>query len=299
MVEKYTIKNEFIELTILNIGASIYELKYNGENVVLSYSNIDDYLDNELYLGCIVGRSAGRIKEPQNDILHLDKNFLDKYNLHGNYIHRANFNIEVSKNKIKCSYLDEAGAFPGDCLIVVEYELIKNKLKQTITSSSDVPSIHNFTNHTYFNLGYDSILEHDLKIEASKVWEIDEEYLPTRLIDVADTGFDFRNLTNIKQNYKKGHKQFSYSKFIDNPYLLEGSIELVGKNIKMDVFTNREYVVCYTGNFLSESSKKINLKKDIHASICLETQKIPGDLTFVSNDKSITEFVFNTKVDCN
>ena len=64
----YTLKNEFLEVSILNYGGIIQKIMMpdkNGkfENIVLGFDNIEGYEERSPHFGAIVGRTAGRIKK--------------------------------------------------------------------------------------------------------------------------------------------------------------------------------------------------------------------------------------------
>ena len=67
LVDVFTlINNNGMQVKIINYGArvtSILAPDRNGKfkDVVLGYDNLDDYLNDEFYLGAIVGRYANRI----------------------------------------------------------------------------------------------------------------------------------------------------------------------------------------------------------------------------------------------
>ena len=59
--ELYTLKNDFLEVEILNYGGIIRKISFpdkNGkvENVVLNLNSISDYEEKSPYFGAIVGR---------------------------------------------------------------------------------------------------------------------------------------------------------------------------------------------------------------------------------------------------
>ena len=66
IVKLYTLKNNFLEVEILNYGGIIRKISFpdkNGkvENIVLNLDSISDYEERSPYFGAVVGRNAGRI----------------------------------------------------------------------------------------------------------------------------------------------------------------------------------------------------------------------------------------------
>ena len=60
-IDMYIIGNDDIKAKILTYGATLQSLIYKGRDVVLGYDELDGYLNNDGYLGAVVGRYANRI----------------------------------------------------------------------------------------------------------------------------------------------------------------------------------------------------------------------------------------------
>jgi len=65
----------------------------------------------------------------------------------------------------------------------------------------------NLTNHSYFNLagaGADTVLEHELMLNAKEYVPVDKTLIPTGKLDaVTDTIFDFTKMTRIGERIEK------------------------------------------------------------------------------------------------
>ena len=64
----FELKSSKLKIEILNFGGIIRKIETpdkNGifENVVLGYENIEEYYKNPDYIGALVGRTSGRIKD--------------------------------------------------------------------------------------------------------------------------------------------------------------------------------------------------------------------------------------------
>ena len=57
----YTISSDTLSVSVMSLGATVTRLVYQGRNVVVSLKTPDDYLQDNSYLGAIVGRYANRI----------------------------------------------------------------------------------------------------------------------------------------------------------------------------------------------------------------------------------------------
>ena len=61
-MKTYSIENENIKIEFLTKGATIVSIrkKENDTEYILSYKNLERYLNNVYYLGATIGRNAGR-----------------------------------------------------------------------------------------------------------------------------------------------------------------------------------------------------------------------------------------------
>ena len=317
-IKVYTLENNFLKIEILNLGACIkkVELKYENNiprNIVLGYDNLEEYIENPAYLGAIIGRTAGRIK---NGILNIDGK---EYNLsinnstntlHGgkNSISHRFWNIEKLNNKIICTIKSPnlENGYPGNIEIKIEYILFENELEIKYYANTDRKTYLNLTNHSYFNLSGDytnTIYEDILLINSDYFLGINENSIPTNLISLDNSIFNFRVPKKIKDFFSGDDEQKDLANNgIDHPYILNNKNAVIIKNentgIKISVETDNPAVVIYTANYLNE----IGFKK--HSAICFETQEAPNlfqdkklniNPTFIDENNSYqkyTKFIF-------
>ena len=307
-IKIYTLENKFLKVELLNLGAIIKKIELkdkngNIKNIVLGYEDIEKYRENPAYLGAIIGRTAGRIKD---GILKLDgaEYQLDKNNngntLHGgkNSISHRFWNVQNIENglcfSIKNSNLDNG--YPANIEIKVNYILNNNELLIKYFVTTDNLTYLNLTNHSYFNLSGDSdntIYEDILKIDSNYLIGINENSIPCETINLDNNIFDFREDKKLKEFFKADNEQKTIANNgIDHPYVFNkeiGKLEIknLESGIKMSVETNNPAVVIYTANYLQD----IGFKK--HSAICFETQEVPN----LYRDKNIN--VFPTFIDEN
>ena len=215
-MNQITIKNEYIELTVLDFGAIIQKLivkDKNGHptNTVVGLESTEEYLKDNMYLGACIGRYAGRISNGSFTLEGKKYRGYQKNNvhLHGGQsgFNQKYFTIEeVNHGKepyIKLSYLspDLEEGYPGNLNVMVTYTLLANTLKITHEATTDKTTVVNLTNHSYFNLqGVDNGLidNHILQIKASKYTPVNKEIIPTgEITSVKNTPFDFILPTKI------------------------------------------------------------------------------------------------------
>ena len=302
-IKIYTLENKFLKVELLNLGAIIKKIEFKDKNIVLGYEDIEKYRENPAYLGAVIGRTAGRIKD---GILKLDDTEyqLDENNngntLHGgkNSISHRFWNVENIENglcfSIKSCHLDNG--YPANVEIKVSYILNDNELLIKYFATTDSLSYLNLTNHSYFNLSGNldnTIYEDILKIDSNYLIEINENSIPCETINLDNNIFDFREDKKLEEFFKADDKQKTIANNgIDHPYIFNGKIgKLEIKNIKsgikISVETNNPAVVIYTANYLQD----IGFKK--HSAICFETQEVPN----LYRDKNIN--VYPTFIDEN
>ena len=307
-IKVYTLENEFLKVELLNLGAIIKKIEFkdkNGDikNIILAYEDIEKYRENPAYLGAIIGRTAGRIKDGNlklNDSIYkLDINN-NGNTLHGgkNSISHRFWNVEAIENglcfSIKSPHLDNG--YPANVEIKVSYILNNNELLIKYFATTDNLTYLNLTNHSYFNLSGNpdnTIYEDILKIDSDYLIGINENSIPCETINLDNNIFNFKEAKKLEEFFKADDKQKTIANNgIDHPYIFNekiGKLEIknIKSGIKMSIETNNPAVVIYTANYLQD----IGFKK--HSAICFETQEVPN----LYRDKNIN--VYPTFIDEN
>ncbi len=286
----HTIQNSNgVSVKILNFGAIIYEIntpdKYNNfKNIVLNYDNINDYYNDNHYIGAAIGRFANRIKNGTfklNDKTYfLEKNDRDNH-LHGgsNGFHKVDWKLKSkSKKSIHLTHLCNEKTYPG----IIEIELIytlnnDNFFDIEYIAYSDKDTIFNPTSHSYFNLGSEkTILNHELQINSNKILEIDKNGIPTKnFLETKDGAFDFKNFKRIGKDIRKNDVQLEFGCGYDHNFILNSDEKFAailldkisGRRLKIK--TDQPGMQLYTGNSLCRNFTK-------HGGICMETQHYPN-----------------------
>lgn len=321
-IKVYKLENKFLKVEFLNLGAIIKKIELkdkNGDmkNVVLAYEDVEKYRENPAYLGAIIGRTAGRIKN--GDLNLTDVIYKLDINNNGNTLHGGKISIshrfwsvETIENglcfSIKSHNLDNG--YPANVEIKVSYILNNNELLIKYFATADRLTYLNLTNHSYFNLSgntNNTIYEDILKIDSDYLIGIDKNFIPCKIINLDNNIFDFKNSKKLKEFFKADDEQKSLANNgIDHPYIFNNKIgkleiENLETEIKMSVETNNPAVVIYTANYLQD----IGFKK--HSAICFETQEVPNLYvdkkiniypTFIdenTNYERYTKFIFTFK----
>jgi len=307
-IKVYTLENEFLKVEFLNLGAIIKKIELkdkngNIKNVVLGYEDVEKYRKNPAYLGAIIGRTAGRIKN--GDLRLADEIYKLDINNNGNTLHGGKnsishrfWNVEAIENglcfSIKSPHLDNG--YPANVKIKVSYILNNNELLIKYFATADNLTYLNLTNHSYFNLSGNSdntIYENILKIDSDYLIGIDKDSIPCKTVNLDNNIFDFRKSKILEEFFKADDEQKNLANNgIDHPYIFNDKvgkleIENLESGIKMSVETNNPAVVIYTANYLQD----IGFKK--HSAICFETQEVPN----LYRDKNIN--IYPTFIDKN
>jgi aldose 1-epimerase len=302
----YTLKNaNGVEISVTNIGGRIVAIWVpdktgNFRDVVLGFDNVEQYIPVNTNFGAIIGRYGNRIgggkvtlsnratyKLRQND---------GKNTLHGGArgFHTQYFDIEQPDSlTLICTYLSkhQEEGFPGNLHVTVTYKLMDNNaLDINYEASTDLLTVVNLTNHSYFNLSGDpntTILDHLLYLDAGNYTPTNEELIPTGKIDkVANTPMDFTKATAIGARIDDtSFEAIKFGNGYDHNYVLNnpGDINHVAaklsspvSGIAMEVYTTEPGIQFYSGNFLKGSDiGKKGIAYNFRSALCLETQHFP------------------------
>ncbi|MCP9750202.1 aldose epimerase family protein [Ferruginibacter sp. HRS2-29] len=304
----YTIENiQGTKLVVSDFGAaaiSLFVADRTGkkEDVLLGYQTPEEYLQDEFYMGTVVGRYANRIS---GDTVVIENNPYKLFTKDGTYHHhggKVGFNKkqfgacefhQVGKSGIVFTYTSphlEEG-FPGELKLEVIYTLgDDNSWTVEYKAISDKTTIINLTQHAYFNLAGDpanAIDAHELQINAEQFLPVNDTQVPTGILaDVKGTPFDFTSSKPIGKDIHADDAQLKLSNGYDHSFVLETTHSDQLKKAAavyepttgrvMEVFTTEPSVHLYTGNFLKDVQGKNKVVYQPRAGFCLETQHFPN-----------------------
>ncbi|MFC4683902.1 aldose epimerase family protein [Exiguobacterium sp. s149] len=285
-----TIENKNgMRLSAILYGCAMTELTApdrdgNMDSVILKYASPEQYLENPVYLGSVVGRIAGRIRNAEIDGVALTPSEAP-HHIHGgdDGITSRHWDMDVEEQAITFTYLSPDGeeGYPGNVTFKVVYELTDdNELVVTMTAQTDERTWVNLNHHNYFNLGgRPTIHDHVLTLPAEHVAKLDDESLPTgELLEVDATPFDFRDGKPIGEAISSEDEAIVQAGGLDHPFILKDGVTRLHDPVSgrvMDVETNQPVMVVYTANFLSEETPVTLEGRQKHSAICLEAQAFP------------------------
>ncbi len=302
-VSLYTLVNSSgAELSITDYGGIVTAFKVPDtighlRDMVLGFDNLEDYLTNNYYFGCLVGRYANRIADGR---FSLDgKEYALVQNDYPNHLHGGDKGFDKViwdarlidgslGQELELIYTSRDGeeGYPGNLMVRVNYRLTdENGLVIDYYAVTDVKTVASFTHHSYFNLSdAPTILDHELFLRADSFTPVDEDLIPTgELQSVAGTELDFRISQRIGESIEKA-PQYLLAGGFDHNFILscgdchQPAARLIASDSdwKLEVFTTEPGLQVYTGNHLNGSvagkGGKTYMK---YGGICLEAQHYP------------------------
>lgn len=260
------IKKDSFEVTLCDLGASIYSIKYDDDFLTLTpYKTTFENL--KYYNGKTVGRSANRHK---GNVFVIDgKRYIVENNEKENTLHgglnglskkvfKYSFDEVDDKVVVTFTYISKDGesGFPGNLSLKIVYTIFLNahEVLCELFATTDKVTVCALTNHSAFTLGEKNIENLKLQINGGKFLDTNPiDLLPIEIKDVPPY-LDFRVLKNIaqeinnpsmKQGKLNGYDHFIYFDKINNDIqvLLEGS------KYRLKIFTDYAGVQVYSDSW--------------------------------------------------
>lgn len=303
-VYRIVLQNGEITVVLSNLGCCVLAIEApdkngNCKNIVAAFPNLEDYLANRDYLGCVVGRYANRIANGRFT-LNGEPFFLSRNDgcnhLHGGVegFHQKIWDVqgfiaEEERTGVVFCYGSTNGeeGYPGNLQVTVSYSLNqRNELCIEYRAKTDKPTPVNLTNHSYFNLAgfaVPRINDHLLQVNAAFYTEKNGQNVPTGLlVPVAGTALDFRKLKAIGAGIARFPRDMGY----DHNFVLEkhspGEVAVAAKLYEplsgrlLTVATSQPGIQVYTANYWDGTVKGVQgCFYQQHGAVALETQAFP------------------------
>lgn len=228
--KRFTLHNSRgVEATVTNYGCTIISLKApdrNGlpGNIVLGFDRLEDYFEDAVFTGAVVGRMAGRIANARfvlDGVTHQLSANDPPNHLHGGFrgFHRCLWETRsIDSSRVIFQRVSPAGeeGYPGTLVVGVTYALSDAGLHIEYDATTDAPTHVNLTQHSYFNLhGTGQVLEHRLMVRAGYYLPTTEALIPTGAVaEITGTPLDFRQATAI--GARRGGR-YDHSFILDPP----------------------------------------------------------------------------------
>jgi aldose 1-epimerase len=301
-VDIYTLTSDKVDARIMTYGGIVVSLKVPDragkvDDVALGYDSFEQYIPNKPYLGAIIGRYANRIAHGKFQLdgktYSVPKNN-DDNSLHGGIrgFDKVVWSAKPIEDGVELNYVSKDGdqGYPGNLTTTVRYTLSDGDLRIEYSATTDKDTVVNLTNHSYFNLageGRGDILQHRVKINASRFTPVDSNLIPTGEIKaVAGTPFDFKTPHAVGERINQDDEQLQRGKGYDHNFVLDRKaddrlfeaaiVEEPTSGRVLHVLTTQPGVQFYSGNFLDGSI--VGKGKHVYGrrtGLCLETQHFP------------------------
>lgn len=306
-VDLYTLTNAHgFEMRVTNYGGIVVSCMVpdragHTEDIVLGYNQLEGYVKNNPYFGCIVGRYGNRIAQAKFTLEGQEYTLAQndgENNLHGGIkafdkvVWDARARMGDERVGVAFQYRSQDGeeGFPGNLDVTVTYTLTNDDaFRIDYFATTDKTTVVNLTNHSHWNLageGSGDILGHELMLNADHFTPVDEGLIPTGIETIEGTPFDFRIPTAIGARIDNDDEQLNFGKGYDQNWVLnkeqEGAMTLAATVYEpqsgrfMEVFTTEPGIQFYTGNFLDGTViGKSGKAYESRNAFCLETQHYP------------------------
>ncbi|MDR2894691.1 MAG: galactose mutarotase [Alistipes sp.] len=268
-------------VSVTNLGAALVSVCVPDRtgrlaDVVLGYADWKSYLGDGPFMGKSVGRYANRIGGARftlDGTEHLLAPNERGNQLHGGAATLANRIWEArveGDNRVVFSVEspDGDGGYPGNLVAEAAYHWSdEGELEIVYSAECDAPTVVNFTNHSYFNLGGEasgSVLGHTLTLRASNFVPTRPDNIPTGEIwPVEGTPMDFRTAKTLGKDIDSDYPQLTDAAGYDRCWAIDGwRRNILGEAGRltdpvsgrcMTILTSQPGVQLYTGNFLQGS----------------------------------------------
>lgn len=298
-----------LRVGLLNYGATIQELHVPDAegvtaNVVLGFSHVQQYWHKHPHFGTVIGRFANRIGGSSfmlDGELHKLTPNKGAFTAHGGekpfdkYVWQSEEVQTQNGPGVKFTHVSPDGdeGFPGEFTASVTYSLtIEGGVQLDYEATTTKPTVHNLTNHSYFNLGGEGsgvIDDHVLQVNATHYTPTGRNQIPTgEIAPVRTTVLDFLEPKPVSAALRSGRdSQIRIARGIDHNFVvnrargtndLEKAAEIYDpvSGRSMTVLTTMPGVQVYTSNSLDGSimgySGTLYRQSD---AICFETQQFP------------------------
>jgi len=261
-----------LQVKITSYGGRITSILVPDKNgqlgdVVLGYDDLAGYLADQSNFGAIIGRVTNRIAKGKFSLNGREYTLATNNgpnHLHGGVTGFAKVIWEAKitdENTLELTYQSPNGeeGYPGNLSARVIYSLSDaNELSIQVRAETDQATPVNLTSHSYFNLnaGTDTILNHQLYLNADAYIAVDETVIPTgEMPKVKDTAMDFTPSKTMGSG-------IAQTAGYDNTFVLNQSgagLQLAARasdpvsGRQVEVFTTQPGIHFYTANHLDGS----------------------------------------------
>ncbi|WP_162558605.1 aldose epimerase family protein [Saliniradius amylolyticus] len=278
-----------MRVTLCPYGARITGISVpfarDNRQMVLGYPEAEAYEDDVYYMGATVGRVANRIRNGRfelNGRTHKLSVNEGNHCLHGGThgISQRNWQRgEATTSEVNYHYTSPAGegGFPGCAHIQVKYQLTQNNaLIVTLMARVSEACPVSLTNHSYFNLGCESVRQLSLRVAGNEYLVVDKDNVANGKTDC---------LSNLGQVHSVNATQLALvneGNGLDHCILLPqedstewlpwaATLEAATNGVAMHVYTDQPALQVYSSAGLGHPFTPFS-------AVCLEAQGINNSI---------------------
>lgn len=297
---RYTLKNASgASITVTDYGCRLIHIMVPDKqgsltDVCLNYDTGEQYLQDSLSMGAIVGRCANRIDKGRFTLNGREYQLSTNSGPH--HLHGGNagfsqhvWSTHIQDDRITFSRISPDGEehYPGNLSVSVTYIWSEdNELFIDYEASCDQDTPFSITSHAYFNLngqGDSDVSTHELLIEADEITELNAELIPTgTILPVDHTPFDFRALTRLGEGLKTSHPQLQITGTYDQNFVIKEDgfreaaiLQSPKTGIRMTCFTDQKGMQLYVPWRMAKECPGEAAQR-LYYAVCLETQSFPN-----------------------
>lgn len=301
-VEELALRDGDLSCRILTYGGAVRELIVPDRagrpvDVVLGFDTLEDYRNQDKYIGALIGRYANRIGGSRFTLG--GREYLLRANDGPNHLHGgpAGFDKQVWTVEDQTDHSLTLGLFspdgqegyPGSLTVRVTYTLQAGALRLDYQARASRPTLCNLTSHTYFNLsGHNSgpTGEQCVQLLAGRYTPAAAGSIPTGAVERVDgTPMDLRIPQPMGARWDAPFPQLTQAGGYDHNWVIDGwdgTLRRAARawspasGIRMEILTTMPGVQFYSGNYLDGCpAGKGGAPYGKRWGFCLETQYFP------------------------
>ena len=298
-VTRFTVTNaagmsvSMMDLGCTLLGVEVPDREGTAANVILSFDGLAGYLTKPMFCGALAGRFANRIEAGK---FTLDgREYRLACNSKGNHLHGGTVGFDKILWKarafrtkdaagVRFAYTSRDGeeGYPGTLRAVVAYALNEDgDLSFEYRAVSDRATPVNLTNHAYWNLAGDGLVEdHVVSSPARFYLPVTAALIPTgEIASVQGTPFDFSASKPVGRDIASVEGGYDHCLVVDRreaglALALRAADPRSGR--RMEVWTTLPAFQFYSGNFLDGRTGAGGRLFARHAAFCVEPEFFPN-----------------------
>lgn len=282
-----------VEVRILSWGVTVRDWRVPAPEgmraVALGFGDFSPYPEHSPYFGCVVGRVANRIGGAGFDLggrrYELPANE-GAVHLHGGPggLSRLPWRLETdaAANAVRFTHLSPDGAmgYPGAVAFEAIYTLSGSRLRLDLYAMPDRETPISLVQHHYFNLGDgDTVLDHEVRIDAPAYTELGPELVPTgAILPVTGTDYDLRAGRTLRDADGRAIDYDLNLVLASGRDQAEPAAEVTGPDgaLTLKLWTDRPGVQLYNGVMTDVAVPGHGGRRyGRHSGLCLEDQMFP------------------------